>query len=252
MMPAGYQSLTEKEKQTLRLIVRGHDAKSIARHLDLSVHTINERLRFARRKLAVSSSREAARLLLETEGNAPYSLGDEDLGHAATARGPDDDGVPRTPERRAPRTALGIAGAVIMSLFLGIVALATLSQQASPPGWASAAAVSSAEAATERSARDWLAIVDAGRWEESWRATAEAFRSLNTATAWADASVEARTPLGEVRSREAIAHESVPAPPHGYALVRFRTSFANRAQAVETVTLSREDEAWKVVGYYIE
>lgn len=60
----GYGSLTDKEKQTLRLILRGHDAKSTARHLGLSVHTVNERLREARRKLAVSSSREAARLLL--------------------------------------------------------------------------------------------------------------------------------------------------------------------------------------------
>ena len=64
----GCWALTDKEKQTLRLIVRGHDAKSIARSLGLSVHTINERLREARRKMAVSSSREAARLLLEVEG----------------------------------------------------------------------------------------------------------------------------------------------------------------------------------------
>ena len=67
----GLDALTEKEKQTLRLIVRGHDAKSVARDLDLSVHTINERLRDARRKLAVSSSREAARLLFAAENKLP-------------------------------------------------------------------------------------------------------------------------------------------------------------------------------------
>jgi DNA-binding CsgD family transcriptional regulator len=64
-----FWALTEREKQTLRLIVRGHDAKSIARSLDLSVHTINERLRDARRKMAVSSSREAAL------GAAPLAAG---------------------------------------------------------------------------------------------------------------------------------------------------------------------------------
>ena len=47
------EALSEKEKQTLRLIVRGHDAKSTARTLGLSVHTINERLREARRKMSV-------------------------------------------------------------------------------------------------------------------------------------------------------------------------------------------------------
>ena len=80
-------ALTEKEKQTLRLMVRGHDAKSIARSLDLSVHTINERLRDARRKLAVSSSREAARLLLEVEGDGsapiPEMSADKTIGEDA-------------------------------------------------------------------------------------------------------------------------------------------------------------------------
>jgi len=39
----------------------------MARHFGHSVHTINEWLRNARRKLAVSSSREATRLLRERE-----------------------------------------------------------------------------------------------------------------------------------------------------------------------------------------
>ena len=44
-MADGYDALTEKEKETLRLMARGHDAKSAASALSLSVHTINERLR---------------------------------------------------------------------------------------------------------------------------------------------------------------------------------------------------------------
>ena len=44
-MTEGIKALTDKEKETLRLILRGHDAKSSARELGLSVHTINERLR---------------------------------------------------------------------------------------------------------------------------------------------------------------------------------------------------------------
>jgi DNA-binding CsgD family transcriptional regulator len=73
-------ALTEREKETLRLLLQGYDAKSIARRLDLSVHTINERLRDARRKLALSSSREAARLLTEAERATPQPVGDEILG----------------------------------------------------------------------------------------------------------------------------------------------------------------------------
>jgi DNA-binding CsgD family transcriptional regulator len=66
-MKGDVQSLSDRERETLRLLGRGHDAKSIASTLDLSVHTVNERLREVRRKLGVSSSREAARLLLANE-----------------------------------------------------------------------------------------------------------------------------------------------------------------------------------------
>ena len=59
-MTGGYETLTEKEKDTLRLLLGGHDAKSIARQLGLSVHTIHEGLRDARRKMGESSSRGAA------------------------------------------------------------------------------------------------------------------------------------------------------------------------------------------------
>ena len=49
-----------------------------------------------------------------------------------------------------------------------------------------------------------------------------------------------------------ISQEQVPAPPAGVEVVKFRTRFANKAEAVETVSLAREDGTWKVVGIYIE
>lgn len=64
----------------LRLLLAGHDAKSVARALGISVHTVNDRLRDARRKLGVSSSREAARLLAEAEQQGPQFLGAKKLG----------------------------------------------------------------------------------------------------------------------------------------------------------------------------
>ena len=117
-------ALTEKEKQTLRLMVRGHDAKSIARCLNLSVHTINERLRDARRKLDVSSSREAARLLLDTEGAPPNSSGDRRIGEAVAAPDVDED----SGARRMSRLGWIAIGGIVMSFLLGLIALATLPQ----------------------------------------------------------------------------------------------------------------------------
>ena len=70
MMKGDLDRLSDKERETLRLLGRGHEAKSIASALGLSVHTVNERLRATRRKLGVSSSREAARLLLAHEAGS--------------------------------------------------------------------------------------------------------------------------------------------------------------------------------------
>ena len=74
------KALSTREKEALRLLLAGHDAKSIARSLGLSVHTVNEHLRDARRKLGVSSSREAARLMASGEQEDPHLFGDKKLG----------------------------------------------------------------------------------------------------------------------------------------------------------------------------
>lgn len=248
-MSEGFQALTEKEKQTLRLIVRGHDAKSTARHLGLSVHTVNERLRDARRKLSVSSSKEAARLLLGREGGDPDFLTDKPLGDAVPA-----SAVTPGQGQAAPRRWAWIAGGIFaMSLILVVFALSAVSQNTSVPKPATPSATVDAATATvaTRTAQAWLALVDQGRWEESWQTSGQQFRRANTSKVWADVSKAVRPPLGAVRSRTAISHERVPAPPHGYLIVRFRTSFVNKPAAIETVSLEREGQDWKVVGYWI-
>jgi hypothetical protein len=94
--------------------------------------------------------------------------------------------------------------------------------------------------------------VDQERWEESYRATGASFRNLNTAQVWSEVSQRVREPLGAVISRTFLSQENLPAPPHGYEVVKFRTRFTNQAVAVETVTLDREDGVWRVVGVTIE
>ena len=55
--------LNAKERQILLLLAQGHTAKSAAVATGSSVHAVNERLREARRKTGVASSRELARLV---------------------------------------------------------------------------------------------------------------------------------------------------------------------------------------------
>jgi DNA-binding CsgD family transcriptional regulator len=251
-MPDGYKLLTEKERQTLRLIVQGYDAKSMARHLDLSVHTVNERLRHARRKMAVSSSREAARLLRDAESGEANFLGPKQLGEAGAPPDVRQDRSPQNTQETGLRLAWLIAGVTIMTLIIAMLALGSLS--ANEPQIANVsetAPTARAESEAIRSARLWLALVDQHRWPESWQATGQAFQKLNTTARWIEVSVTGRVPLGAVMSRVATGQESVPAPPHGYEIIKFRTSFANKPDTTEMLSLVREGEQWKVVGYVI-
>lgn len=261
-MQHGYEALTEREKQTLRLMLRGHDAKSMARELDLSVHTINERLRYARRKLSVSSSREAARVLHEVEGPSPVSphdesLGDQALGEAAAMMGGASSANPK-PGRIASRNLAWLTGGLfVMSILIAAVALSSTPNlasaptvSASPPARA-AGQLPVAESEVVTTARQWLALVDAYRWRESWEATGKQFRNQNTQEVWANLSQEVRPPFGTVESRTLMSQEDIPAPPNGYEIVKFRTSFANKPDTTETLSLEREGSQWKVVGYWI-
>ena len=62
--------------------------------------------------------------------------------------------------------------------------------------------------------------------------TGSAFQKLNTEQVWADVSRKVRPPLGAVTSRTLLSAEELPAPPHGYQVVKFRTSFANEIMCI--------------------
>ena len=254
-MAQDVDGLTEKEKVTLRLLLAGHDAKSMARHLGLSVHTVNERLRDARRKLSVSSSREAARRLREAEAADPETFGDKRIGDAQAAPAGQQGAEPGAAPLANRRKRWAIGGFAMLSFALALLALSGGPEAAQDGAGRSAEAAPAsvpAEFAAAQAARQWLALVDAGNWEESWAGTAESFRSLNTVDAWRSASEAGRVPLGQVLSRSFAGEESIPAPPHGLQLVRFRTDFANRAGATETLSLAREGGSWRIAGYFIE
>lgn len=248
-MTAGIEALTEKEKETLRLLVSGYDAKSMARHLGLSVHTINERLRDARRKMAVSSSREAARQLRDIEHRAPQIIGNKTLGEVAVAPGMEELAAPAG-SRRMGWPSGWIAGGLFMSFSLALFALASMSGSADTP--ATPPSITPAEGAAAAAARDWLALVDRGDWNASWEATGQSFKALNTVETWTRVAQQVQGPLGAVKSRVLVSEETVPAPPYGYQMVRFRTDYANRAGVVETLSLVREGGSWRVVGVTVE
>ncbi len=259
-MNTGIQSLSEREKETLRLLIRGHNAKSIAHSLGLSVHTVNDRLRDARRKLNVSSSREAARRLAESEQWSPYSIGGKELGVAGNAANVRWSGLPDHRQGRGKALTWLIGGILIMSLIIAAVMI--LSNLAGSNGTVSGtqaatspASATSSESAALKSALEWVALVDQQRWEQSWGSAGTLFKSQVTAASWAASVQPVRKPLGAVSTRtlqSAKKHSSLPGAPAGeYEMVEFKTSFANKKNALETVVLTREISGWKVIGYFV-
>lgn len=250
-MMEGYQALTGKEKEALRLLLNGHDAKSMASHLGLSVHTVNERLRDARRKLSVSSSKAAARIVRDAETATPQSVGYKVLGDADAA--PDGQTFDPRPVVSPPasRAAWAIGGFAMITLFVAALAFSS-PEPAAPPALAAAATRLVADSDASRAARDWLTLVDAGNWPESWAATGAYFQTVNSLANWQAAAEQVHARLGPAVSRELVRDDSTPAPPNGYRSVRFRTTFANNRSATEVLALSREGDRWRVVGITVE
>jgi DNA-binding CsgD family transcriptional regulator len=257
-MQDGYQALTEREKQTLRLLVNGYDAKSMARHLGLSVHTVNERLRDARHKMATSSSREAARLLREVEAQDPEIIGDKTLGDASV---PSKAQVARQPAQGDGklRRISWIVGGLVMTISLALLALQSLSGPSQTPAAAVPLTAASAvlptpasETAAIDAARQFLVLLDRDDWTASWQATHQSFKLLNTVEWWAEASRKVRGEFGTIKSRQLATVNFAPAPPNGHWTVTFKASYSKKGNVIETLSLGSEGGGWKVVGITVE
>lgn len=90
-MRAAIARLTDKEKECLRRRLRPQTAKEMAIELGVSPHAVEKRLKMARTKLGLSSSLQAARLLVQAESQPPVPQ-PSDL--AAPAAAPHAGGVP--------------------------------------------------------------------------------------------------------------------------------------------------------------
>ncbi|HVC19819.1 MAG TPA: DUF4019 domain-containing protein [Vicinamibacterales bacterium] len=107
-----------------------------------------------------------------------------------------------------------------------------------------------------RAAAAWLRLVDQGRYGQSWRIASALFKRAVTQDGWQRAMEQIRAPLGPVARRRPFrttATTSLPGVPDGhYVVLQYRTSFAHKASALETVTCVQEaDGAWRVAGYFI-
>ncbi len=113
------------------------------------------------------------------------------------------------------------------------------------------------EKAAVKAAEKWLGLIDAAKYADSWDATAEFFQNNMTKEAWDAALKGIIPPLGKMQSRELVSSrylKRMPGAPDGeYVMIQFKSSFENKAEAIETVTPQKgEDGKWRVCGYFIK
>jgi len=110
------------------------------------------------------------------------------------------------------------------------------------------------EAATE-AAQEWLALFDAEKYEATWSEASTFFQSKIGKEQWVMRIEQTKTRqpvLDSLRSRSRVAARyttSLPNAPDGeYVVVQYRATYAEE-EFIETMTLTKEEEDWRVAGY---
>ena len=114
-----------------------------------------------------------------------------------------------------------------------------------------------AEKAAIEAAEAWLALLDEGKFAESWQKASEFVKAAISKEDWQKKLQVFRGTLGKVVSRNIKSRSyttTAPGAPDGqYVIIQFDTSFENKKSAVETITpMLDKDGKWRVSGYFIK
>lgn len=113
-----------------------------------------------------------------------------------------------------------------------------------------------AEGATA-AAMQFLTLVDADKFEQSWEDTADLLKKKISRKDWNENLAKARGALGPVieRAQEGIKYssEAKDSPEGDYIVLIFESRFQAADDITETVTVMlEEDGVWRVAGYYVQ
>ncbi|MEN3157728.1 DUF4019 domain-containing protein [Alkalimonas sp. NCh-2] len=107
----------------------------------------------------------------------------------------------------------------------------------------------------KNTALNWLQLIDQGQYETSWQQAGTIVQQQLTETQWQQMVQKARQPFGALQSRTILSqqeHSSLPGAPDGrYLILTLQSQFEHKAAAIETLTLSFEQDEWRTVGYFI-
>ena len=113
------------------------------------------------------------------------------------------------------------------------------------------------EQLAQQSSDAWLALVDSGKYADSWQEASQLFKAAVTKEQWQNALRQTRDPLGKMLSRKlksATYKTTLPGAPDGeYVVIQYESSFEHKQSAVETITpMLDKDGKWRVSGYFIK
>jgi hypothetical protein len=105
-------------------------------------------------------------------------------------------------------------------------------------------------------ALQWLKIVDSGEYGDSWQATSLRTKLTMQRGEWEELMKAIRKPLGNALSRK-IAEQSPAKNPKNlakgdYMMIVYTSTFANKSNATELVTLVKGDDGkWYILTYLV-
>jgi hypothetical protein len=112
-----------------------------------------------------------------------------------------------------------------------------------------------AEDEASTAGQKWLALLDDQKYEESWQQAASMFRDQVKQEQWVVSLKRFRDPLGPLVSRTSsrvdFAKTLRGAPDADYAIIHFTTTFKNKSDVTERLTLVKEDGKWQAAAYAI-
>src|ERR1022692_1823194 len=102
----------------------------------------------------------------------------------------------------------------------------------------------------------WLKLTDQGNYSGAWDQAGAKFKKLFAKDAWVKQITPYRSALGPVRSRTLKSAEYTEnirgQAPGEYVIVKYSTSFANKADAEEEVAVEKEsDGVWRSLWYFV-
>lgn len=197
----------------------------------------------------------AAALLLAAVGGTPAQAQPADTTAADTTIADPTPGPPADSSTTAADSGNGPADSTMQARADSVAADSLAADTvATGPGTATARRTRATEAA-RAAAEEWLALLGAGAFGESWAAADSTLRAGISREDWADQGIRARYRLDTLRARRLTRAEYRDSTAqigggHPVVILQYASEYA-KGRAREAVITTKRDSAWAVAGYRV-